>query len=404
MRFLATLLTLQGCLYIGDVNRAPTASLTIKSASNTLVKGAQLELDATLNDPEDGTNLLPNWLVESLDFTGADGRCDYHIEKSDDGLGHPLALVTFFRTGNWQVTVSTRDKFGAPSNTSTVMIQVTDAPPSFSTQDLSTKNLLDAECQSYVVSKPLALFLDGDVSDPDANLNPGTGCGSQYQETLTYRWAIEGMPATSHAVIGPKPGSNGELDCPNMPPAGLTKTWTASAKDYPKAACVYTDVGGDESAPDMYQIRLHVTDGTTQIDTNPFSAAVRNDLPPCLTGAAPAPGAYVIDRNEVQRFDVTGAIDDLDAFGDTMQFQWSIWREQDPTWRIVPEWSLASYSLDPSGFGVGERVKVRVQAIDRNGPRSTSCNLDDDNCTTSSCLTGTSQTCNAWMTWELELR
>jgi hypothetical protein len=393
-----------GCLYIGEVNRAPTASLTVESVSNTLIKGAQIQLTATLSDPEDGSNLEPVWAVESLDFPNADGTCDYHINNSNDSQGHPSAVVSFFRTGNWQVTVFTKDRYGARSNTSSVMIQVTDAPPVLTTMDLSIKNTPFAECQSYVVTKPLALYLDGEVQDPDANLQPGVGCGSQYTETLTYRWVIEGMPATSHAVIGPKPGVKGDLDCPSTPPAGLSNTWTATPHDYPTAACVYTDVGGDQSAPDLYQVRLHVSDGTTEIQSNLFDAPVQNDLPPCLTAAAPQPGAYVVDRNEVQRFDVTGAIDDLDAFGDTLQFQWSIWREQDPTWRTVPQWSLPSYSLDASGFGVGEKIKVRVQGIDRGGVRGGCSNPDDDLCTPSSCLTGTSQLCNAWMTWDLELR
>jgi hypothetical protein len=106
----------------------------------------------------------------------------------------------------------------------------------------------------------------------------------------------------------------------------------------------------------------------------------------------------------VQELAVTGAIDDLDPFGSSaLSFVWSIWREQDPVWRQVPDWSLPSYQLDTSDFGVGEKVRVRVQPADRLGARA-SCDVDADTCTPDSCLVPSGGTCQAWMTWDLDLR
>jgi len=128
--------------------------------------------------------------------------------------------------------------------------------------------------------------------------------------------------------------------------------------------CVYPDVGG-VTTQFPYDVAMFVSDGNTEVVTHTFTAGVRADLPPCLSGGAPVAGAYVVDRSEVQRFAVTGVVDDLDAFGTALlTYEWSIWRELDPVWRTVPNWSLGNYELDTSSFGVGEKVRVRVQPVD----------------------------------------
>jgi hypothetical protein len=195
----------------------------------------------------------------------------------------------------------------------------------------------------------------------------------------------------------------GDAPCPPSPAPGLTTSWQAGLHDFPTAVCFYPDAGG-QTTPDMYEVVVTVSDGTTGIRSNVFEAPVRADLPPCLTGASPAAGSYVVDRDSVQELAVTGAEDDLDPFGSTgLSFVWSIWREQDPTWRQVPDWSLPSYQLDTSDFGVGEKVRVRVQPADRMGVRA-SCDFEQDTCTGDSCLVAPGQLCQAWTTWDLELR
>ncbi len=399
-------LLLPGCLYLGEVNQAPSASLTVGDGPTTLVKGVALPLEATLYDPEDGYTLVPRWSIHLTD--NSDQPCDYTLSFTD--YTQKDATITFFRTGMWVISVDTVDKLNAPSNTSTVMVTVLDAPPVFAnTMDLSAQSASDSECGTYVAGQPLALFLNGDVSDADAVLHPAPGCSTtQYDETMTYRWQLEGLPADSNAVLGPKPSKDSSLlgdgDCPPSPTPGLTKIYLPGASNAPKAACLYTDVGGGVAVPDTYQIALYVSDGTTEIRSNLFSALVRIDLPPCMTGVTPAAGSYVVDRSEPQDFMVTGVVDDLDPFGSpTLSFVWSVWREQDPTWRQVPDWSLPSYELDASSFGVGEKVRVRVEPADRMGLRAV-CDDSADACVIDSCLVPPGQSCQAWMTWDLELR
>jgi hypothetical protein len=400
-------LCLPGCLYVGSVNRAPSASLTIEDAPAMLIKGQPLTVAAHLSDPEDGSNLVPLWNVALVD--GSQQPCDYQIVYNDQTIdGQDTAVVTFFRTGDWVISVHTFDKLNAPSTTPTVMVTVGDAPPSFSGGDtLTAQASTDPECQTYTAGEVIPLFLSGMVMDPDAVVFPAANCdATQFNETLTYRWEVTGLPAGSHAAIGPKPSKGstpaGDASCPPSPAPGLGATWTPGAGDFPTAACFYPDVGTNPVAA-MYQITLYVSDGNTEIHGTAFTAPVRADLPPCLTGAAPEPGSYVVDRSGVQEFAVTGVADDRDPFGSPeLGFVWSIWREQDPTWREVPDWSLPNYALDTSGFSVGEKVRVRVVPADRLGAR-TSCDVDQDSCAVMSCITGTSL-CQTWMTWDLELR
>src|SRR4051794_19658756 len=178
------LLMLPGCLYVGDVNRAPTASLKLDT-SRSLIKGATLQLTATMQDPEDGANLPPVWAVESSDGTPLDGHCDYRLNAFEgDVPGQPRAEVTFYRTGSFVISFQTFDRFRAPSNASTVMVDVVDAPPVFSGSDLQAKEAKDLQCNTYTAGQPLTLFFNGQIDDADAMLpSLPAGCPATYQET-----------------------------------------------------------------------------------------------------------------------------------------------------------------------------------------------------------------------------
>jgi hypothetical protein len=79
-----------------------------------------------------------------------------------------------------------------------------------------------------------------------------------------------------------------------------------------------------------------------------------------------------------------------------------VWRTSDPNWRSVTD-DDPSYTLDTSGFDVGEDVQVRVEVFDRN-LEPANCTTDVDECFETSCLVAGQNSCMRWMTWSLELR
>jgi hypothetical protein len=153
----------------------------------------------------------------------------------------------------------------------------------------------------------------------------------------------------------------------------------------------------------MYTVVLDASDGSSSVTSPVADVPVSPDAPPCITGEDPAAGSYVVDRTQTQSFQVTGVFDDRDPFGSaSLTFAWSVWRESDPSWRVVPTHPQSTYALDASTFLVGEKVRVRVEAIDRTGALASGCAIDADDCTVSSCMPGGA--CHKWKTWDLELR
>ena len=71
----------------------------------------------------------------------------------------------------------------------------------------------------------------------------------------------------------------------------------------------------------------------------------------------------------------------------------------------MPSWNLSTYQLDVSSFGVGEKVRVRVEALDRTmtAVAPAVCAVDADDCTLASCAS-MPDACHKWKTWDLELR
>jgi hypothetical protein len=304
----------------------------------------------------------------------------------------------------WTVEVTTVDRYKAEASPSTVMVEVIDAPPTFSRSfdQLRPTVAREPACNTYVAGQPLPLVLDGTIEDPDADPQLPEYCSQpdKYDETLRYRWKITGLPADSRAAVLAE--KRGDSPCPSTPPASASTEWIVGPSSKGTAVCFWPDVGGT-TLPKMYQVVLYVSDGNSEIASTPFTAPVRDDLPPCVTGAAPAPARYVVDRAEPQYLQVTGVADELDPFtSQGLAYAWSLWRENDPVWRAIPNWSLSSYTLDGSDFGVGELVRVRVEAVDRTGRRA-ACDPEDALCTVETCLLP-NQMCNRWVTWDLELR
>jgi hypothetical protein len=328
------------------------------------------------------------------------------VETSDGAPGTSSATAVFFIEGQFRVTFKVADKLGATNTQQSAIITVVDAPLRFITPApaLATGSQSEPQCRAYLTGAPVAIALgDGKappVVDEDAHLAMlPTDCDKTiYEEKITYQWDLLGAPSHSAAVIVAKNGA----DCPAKPPAGAQASWVPGDGDDPFSACIYPDLGG-AFVPIYYRAQFSATNRGATIVAGPLSFPVVDDQPPCMTGASPLPGAYVVDRAELQHFLITGVDDDHDPFGsDQLTFIWSLWRQSDPVWRDVPLYSLPSYTLDASGFAVGETVRVRAEAVDRTGVRST-CDLMVGDCYVESCQAPGAQ-CQTRITWDLELR
>ena len=279
------------------------------------------------------------------------------------------------------------------------MLTITDAPPIFSSGAAIQKTSTPNACDLNTAGDVITLVLDGTVDDADAAVHKG-GCAPV--DHLTYTWRISDSPSGTKPVL--TPFTNNACVTPT---AASGPTLSVSN---PKAqVCLWTDpmIAGSLA---MYSVVLDVSDDAGDATRTVTSAAanvpVSADQPPCIEGTDPVAGSYVVDRNELQEFKVDGVEDDRDVFDTSgISFAWSVWREADPVWRAVPTWTLSTYQLDVSSFGVGEKVRVRAEVLDRTGALvpASSCPVDADDCVVQSCASQPN-VCHKWKTWDLELR
>jgi hypothetical protein len=324
--------------------------------------------------------------------------CDYSIQTP----GHS-AIVTFYRTGVFFIRASTADTHGSPSpdaGDSIVMVTIDDAPPVFSVGAKTVPTDAVNKCNVFTAGQVVKVRLDGSVDDKDEPARKPDDPSCKPGEMVTYTWRVMSSPATAQPKLTPIVDGN----CADVPGGTALVVPTFATQ-----VCLWTDPKA-ENATSMYKVVLEAFDGKTlAMGLAGDGIQVSPDQPPCITGTQLPAGSYVVDRSQPQTFQVTGVADDLDGFGaSALHFAWSVWRETDvdsmgvPVWRSVPSHPGSSYTLDASAFGVGEIVKVRVEAIDRTGARA-GCDIDDLDCHVTSCA-ASGATCNQWRTWTLELR
>ncbi|HEX8950284.1 MAG TPA: hypothetical protein VF945_00495, partial [Polyangia bacterium] len=370
-------------------------TISIADGITTTTKGAMLTVQANGNDAEDG----PNGVVYT--FSVLDPVAHQPLDPCDyDGTAvRNQYAVIFYRTGIFEVDAVVSDKSHASAEAH-VMVTITDAPPRFVDKAKLAPTSPGNACGLYAAGDVVTLGLSGPmpgvpaVGDADAG-SYKIGCGPS--ETLTFTWRISDWPGGARPVLT---GYDG-LGC--TAPRSSSGT-TLDVSSPMSQVCLWTDpmLAG---ATGMYSVVLDVSDGTTTVTSPVGGVSVAADEPPCITGTNPVAGSYVVDRTQLQQFFVDGAVDDRDLFGAGIAFAWSVWREADPTWRAVPSWALSTYQLDVSSFGVGEKVRVRVEAIDRTGALVSPaiCAPDADDCIVASCASAPNA-CHKWKTWDLELR
>src|SRR5439155_20027236 len=148
-------------------------------------------------------------------------------------------------------------------------------------------------------------------------------------EALSYTWRITGMPSTRAVLTLLQPDDK-------CAPPTATSTTSLVVADAKRQVCLWTDETVT-AATQMYSMVLDASDGTTTVPSAAVNIPVAPDAPPCITGTQLPTGSYVVDRTELQTFQVTGVADDRDSFGSALlTFRWSVWRETDPVWRVVP--------------------------------------------------------------------
>jgi len=396
-------LVTSGCLYLDSLDQPPTVSLPSDSVT-TANKGGRLTVAPVYGDPDDDVSSL------RLALTVTDGQtppqpldpsCDYTVDA-----GVRAFTVTFYRVGIFKVTVTVSDRDHA-SNEASEMVTITDALPVF-TAGATIKQTSDRDfCGLDTAGDVLTLQLappsraDAAVSDADA-LEVKPGCTPH--DVLGYTWRISDAPSGTMPVLTPYDGSSCAAPTATSGP-------TLAVDDPKTQVCLWTDPTST-AATSMYSVVLDVTDDASDPShtvTSPVgNIPVGADQPPCISGTEPIAGSWVVDRSELQEFTVDHVDDDRDSLGAPMSmltFAWSVWREDDPVWREVPDWTIPNYQLDVSSFGVGEKVRVRAEAVDRSGARvpPSSCPVDADDCVVSSCASAPN-VCHKWKTWDLELR
>jgi hypothetical protein len=380
-----------GCLYLDGINQPPTVSLD--DAITSTYQGAMLTVDPLFDDPEDGKDGVRLELTIQSGDDQPLGACDSTIASYGQHFE-----VAFYRPGIFRVVVVARDSGNATAMASE-MVTITNAPPVFMNATIKQTSTRDA-CDVNAAGDPVTLALDGSVSDADIGAH-STGIGCSNNDHRVYTWRINDAPG-GMPVLTPFNGTS----C--TPPTAASGP-TLAVNDTKTQVCLWTDPMVSGSAA-MYTVVLDVTDDPNDknrtVESPPGNVVVSPDQPPCITGSDPVAGSYVVDRTELQEFKIDGVIDDRDTFGGAgITFLWSVWREADQVWREVPDYPLSTYQLDVSAYGVGEKVRVRAEALDRSLTPVSSmiCPVDQDDCVVPSCAS-VPNVCHKWKTWDLELR
>ena len=383
---LAPLLFMTGCLlYTGSLNHPPQVTVTPTAMSTNL--GAPVTFHVVASDiDEPAGNLHTTPSVDAADGQAAPTRCDVTVIS----FGNDFS-VTFSRPGIYRVTVTVTDSERAQGSAVT-MLTVTNAPPQLDpTAATVTTPALPNGCGVYTAGQGVPVLLNGMATDADLPGPTFAECAAP--EVLTYQWRVVPPPGSVAAKL--TLFDNGKCT-PATSSDGPTLTTTSPAQQ----VCVWPDYG-KPLVPSPYFVEVDASDGSGESQSVGVSVDVEADQPPCITSVEPVAGSYVVDPNDPRgfaRLAVSQVADDLDAFPQ-ITFVWSLWRETDPSWRTIDTHDY-SYSPDYSLFGVGEHVRIRVEAVDRTGTLG-SCDVAQDTCVASSCA---APNCAKWTTWDLELR
>ncbi|HJZ88359.1 MAG TPA: hypothetical protein VKN99_24460, partial [Polyangia bacterium] len=160
--------------------------------------------------------------------------------------------------------------------------------------------------------------------------------------------------------------------------------------------CFVADAAG------RYEVEVAFQDPYGQTGSQHTAVMVDPDRPPCIAAAVPTASTELLiaDLGTATRLQVTRVDDDLDPYPagvhGVTQFRWSTKRASDAAFVALEGYDQPLLDLDPS-YAPGERVQVRVQAVDRDPTHTLSCPVNQRECDFVS-------SCAGWVTWEIEYR
>ena len=365
-----------GCLYLDDINSPPQAQIETVVAGPYL-RGTQVALRADKSDDPNGDTLEVDWkaFTCSADRTACDAPAFQSLLDAELGTqflvnmptrrpnaepnGEPLRVVA--------VEAEVFDNRRA-SHKDRLFIDLANQDPAVS---LSHQGYIIIGRPGYPVGTSVHIVATG--TDPEA-------------DTLTYEWSY--TPVSGSTDVG----------------------W--ESVDVPQGAN-YEIYSLHPDVPGSWRVDVTVTDELGAAVADHVNIEIQPDSPPCIASLDPlyvAGARYIIDRDgPVRRFTVLAVDDDLDSYprdvGDqfsrdflgTASFRWQI-ASPDTSGQLVEVvgHSLPDYLFDPTGFAPGDRISLRVEAIDRID-RALICGDQDPTCSLV-------PNCMQRVTWDLEVR
>lgn len=353
----APLLLVTGCFYVQPINQRPSADI-IQVSSAAVYRGEKdVELDASVYDPE-GQLVELKWRVYACSDATQPSGCD-DVPFHTDVLQAMHFAVPPYRADGTTPTVALRvileasDADGATAKPSQeLLIPVDDAAP---TLMLSTNGRY-----GDVVNTPIDVFAKAD--DPDdgaANLAP-------------LDWKLFSPPGST-ATLGPTSVAN--------------------------AMVLVPDLAGD------YDVQVTATDPLGVATVEHIGITAAPDTPPCLEQWAPLAGG-TFPMQDPTLFQILVVKDDLDPYPaisndpvlGTTTFTWSLLPPGATQRQLLTGVLGNSVALDPASYKPGDVLELRVEIADRN---HTMVNCPDSDAT---CSVISNPACIQRQTWRVEVQ